>query len=298
MLQPWTSTTPHAAARWRVALVAALAGLAGLAGCGPQAAPDASELPHTPLPKAEARLSLEVAGRALRYQGIVADTATRTALTTALTQAHRGRASGTISVDPNTEPARWAGNVAPLSQALARTGGIVHLHGRRIVLAGELSAEDRATLLRAAQRLYPGYAFEGAFRDTDLRQALPEPGDVDTLLALLNATPIVFHQGSGLLVPESLPVLARAARAIRAVGKVGRLQLRIYAERDDETARAIAAQRADALGTQFALRGIGPDRIQTVTMPAEPGHAGRVEFVHPAAAGSADTAGNAAPDGS
>ena len=292
------TTTPHASAsRWRTALVAVLAGLTGLAGCGPQAAPDASELPHTPLPKAEARLSLEAAGRMLRYQGIVADPATRSALAAALARAHPGRASGTISVDSNTEPARWAGNVAPLSQALARTGGILHLHGRRITLASELSGEDRATLLRAAQRLYPGYAFEGAFRDTDLRQALPDPGDIDALLALLNATPIAFHQDSGLLVPSSLPALARAARAIRSAGPVGRLQLRVYAERDDEAARGIAAQRVDALGTQFALRGIGPDRIQTVTMPPEPGHAGRVEFVHPAAAGRADSAGNAASDG-
>lgn len=291
--------TPYASAgSWRAALVAALVGMAGLAGCGPQRAPDASELPHTPLPKADARLSLEATGRMLRYQGIVADPATRAALSAALARAHPGRASGTISIDPNTEAAGWAANVAPLSQALGRTGGILHLHGRRIELAGELSGEDRATLLRTVQRLYPGYAFEGAFRDTDLRLALPDPGDVDALLALLNAAPVAFHQDSGLLAPASLPALARAARAIRAAGPIGRLQVRVYAERDDEAARDVAAQRADALGTQFALRGVGPDRIQAVAMPPEPGHAGRIEFVHPAAAlrGRASTAPGAAPD--
>lgn len=294
-----TSKTQYASTGRRcLALAAALAGLGVLAGCGPQAAPDASELPHTPLPKAEARLSLEATGRVLRYQGIVADAATRNALATALARAHPGRASGTISVDPDTEPARWASGVAPLSQALARSGGILHLHGRRIELAGELSAEDRATLLRTTQRLYPGYALEGAFRDTDLRLALPDTGDVDALLALLNATPVAFHQDSGLLAPASLPALARAARAIRAAGPIGRLQVRVYAERDDEAALGVAAQRADALGTQFALRGIGPDRIQTVTMPPETGHAGRIEFVHPAAAGRVDATGNTAPDGS
>lgn len=269
-----TPTTPYATAcRGRTALVAALAGLmAVIAGCSrPQ---QASELPHTPIPKAEASLTLVAEGSTLRYRGVVADAATRRRLTDALDGT--GPAQGTIDVDPATLPPPWAAELGPLAGALRRSGGQLQLQGKRIELIGELSQEHRATLLRQAQRLYPGYALAGQFMGVDLRQALPDRGDQDGLLAFLNAVPIRFHDNSGLLVPASIEGLARGARAIRAAGPVARLRLRVYPERDGEGA-AIARQRADAIATQLALRGIGADQVEAVV--AEPNGGGKADIV-------------------
>jgi hypothetical protein len=271
-----TPTIPYATAcRGRTALVAALAGLvAVIAGCSrPQ---QASELPHTPIPKAEASLILVADGGTLRYQGAVADAVTRRRLTDALDGT--GPAQGTIEVDPATQPPPWVAGLGPLAGALRRSGGQLQLQGKRIELIGELSQEHRATLLRQAQRLYPGYALAGQFMGVDLRQALPDQGDRDGLLAFLNAIPIQFHDNSGLLVPASIEGLARGARAIRATGPVGRLQLRVYPERDGEGA-AVARQRAEAIATQLALRGIGANQVEAVVAePADGGKAGIIEF--------------------
>jgi hypothetical protein len=271
-----TPTIPYATAcRGRTALVAALAGLmAVIAGCSrPQ---QASELPHTPIPKAEASLTLVAEGGTLRYLGVVADAATRRRLTDALDGT--GPAQGAIDVDPATLPPPWAAGLPPLAGALRRSGGQLQLQGKRIELIGELSQEHRATLLRQAQRLYPGYALAGQFMGVDLRQALPDQGDRDGLLAFLNAIPIQFHDNSGLLVPASIVGLARGARAIRATGPVGRLQLRVYPEGDGEGA-AVARQRAEAIATQLALRGIAANQVEAVVAePADGGKAGIVEF--------------------
>jgi hypothetical protein len=271
-----TPTIPYATAcRGSTALVAALVGLvAVIAGCGrPQ---QASELPHTPIPKAEASLILVADGGTLRYRGAVADAATRRRLTDALDGT--GPAQGAIDVDPATLPPPWAAGLAPLAGALRRSGGQLQLQGKRIELIGELSQEHRATLLRQAQRLYPGYALAGQFMGVDLRQALPDQGDRDGLLAFLNAIPIQFHDNSGLLVPASIEGLARGARAIRATGPVGRLQLRVYPEGDGEGA-AVARQRAEAIATQLALRGIAANQVEAVVAePADGGKAGIVEF--------------------
>lgn len=254
--------------------MAALAGLAGLTGCG--RAQQASELPHTPIPKAEASLTLVAGSGALRYRGVVADPATRQRLTDALDST--GVAQGAIDVEPATLPPPWAANLGPLAGALRRSGGQLQLQGKRIELTGEeLSQENRATLLKQARRLYPGYALSGQFLGVDLRQALPDPGDRDGLLAFLNTIPIQFHDNSGLLVAASIEGLARGARAIRATGPVGRLQLRVYPARDG--GGDIARQRADALSTQLALRGIGPDRVEAVVAPGDAGKPGTVEFV-------------------
>ena len=268
--------TPHATAhRGRTALTAALAGLvAVIAGCGrPQ---QASELPHTPIPKTEAHLTLAADNGALRYQGVVPDAATRRLLIDALDST--GMAQGAIEVEPATLPPPWATGLGPLVGALRRSGGQLQLQGKRIELVGELSQEHRATLLRQAQRLYPGYALAGQFMGVDPRQALPDPGDRDALLEFLNAIPIQFHDNSGLLVPASVEGLARGARAIRAAGPVGRLQLRVYPDRDGEGA-AIARQRAEAIATQLALRGIGEDQVEAVVAgPIGPDKGDSVEF--------------------
>jgi len=269
-----TPTTPYATAcRGRTALVAALAGLVVvLAGCSrPQ---QASELPHTPIPKAEASLTLVAGGGTLRYRGVVADAATRRRLTDALDGT--GPAQGTIDVDPGTLAPPWATALGPLADALRRSGGQLQLQGKRIELTGELSQENRATLLRRVRSLYPGYALAGQFMGVDLRQALPDRGDRDGLLAFLNAVPIQFHDNSGLLVPASIEGLARGARAIRAAGPVGRLQLRVYPDRDGEGA-AIARQRAEAIATQLALRGIGADQVEAVV--AEPNGGAKADIV-------------------
>ena len=271
-----TSPTSHVTAhRGRTALTAVLAGLvAVIAGCGrPQ---QASELPHTPIPKTQAHLTLVASNGALRYRGVVPDAATRRQLIDALDST--GMAQGAIDVEPDTLPPPWAAGLGPLAGALRRSGGQLQLQGKRIELTGELNQEDRATLLRQAQRLYPGYALAGQFTGVDLRQALPDPGDRNGLLAFLNAIPIQFHDNSGLLVPASVEGLARGARAIRAAGPVGRLQLRVYPDRDGEGA-ALARQRAEAIATQLALRGIGEDQVEAVVAgPIGPDKGDSVEF--------------------
>lgn len=261
-------------------LGAGLFALLLLAGCGRREDPDLSAIPHTPIPKTEARLTLLARDGALRYQGVVADEATRNRVADALTGATAGAASGTLHIDPDTLPPPWMAGLGPLSAALKQSGGQLELQGRRIELDGELSQENRATLLRQARRHYPGFTLAGLFHGVDMRHALPDEGDLEGLLAFLNAIPIEFQANSALLLPFSVEGLGRGARAIRATGQIARLQLRVYPDREGESRDALARQRAEAIATQLALRGIGPDRVEAaVAQPTGEGQAGTVEFV-------------------
>ncbi len=288
----------------------ALAALLGLAACQRQAQ-DASAIPHTPIPKAEARLSVAAEGGRVRYEGVVADAATRDAVVAALDSAAPD-AAGTVAVEPRTKPAAWTAALGPATAALRRSGGRLTFTGRRIELDGDLTQEQRATLYRRIHALYPGYALAGAFQGADLRHALPEEGDMDALLAFLNARPLEFHPGSGMLTQASVQALARAARGLQAAGPAARVEVHVHPEAGGDAAeqRAAARQRADAVLTQLALRGVAPARLRAVVAaPLEGKDARVVEFApfrsdtpadgdDPAADADAQAADDESDDGS
>ncbi|HEX2082182.1 MAG TPA: hypothetical protein VHF86_01695, partial [Xanthomonadaceae bacterium] len=68
------------------ALAALMAGVLAVSACQRQAQ-DASAIPHTPIPKAEPRFAMAAEDGRIRYEGVVADTATRDAIVQALESA-------------------------------------------------------------------------------------------------------------------------------------------------------------------------------------------------------------------
>lgn len=260
------------------ALAALVAAALALSACQRQAQ-DASTIPHTPIPKAEPRFAMAAEDGRIRYEGVVADAATRDAIVHALESAAPD-ATGTLAVEPLTEPAPWTRALGPVAAALRRTGGRLTFSDRRIELAGGLTQEQRATLYRRIRALYPGYELVGAFQGADLRHALPDEGDADTLLAFLAARPIEFRTGTGMLTQASVDALARAARGLRAAGPTVRVEIRVRPEAggDPDEQSAVARQRADAILTQLALRGVAPGRVRAVVVPAEAGTGPIVQF--------------------
>lgn len=263
-------------------LLAATQALALLTGCQPQAQ-DASAIPHTPIPKAQARLSLQAVEGRIRYEGVVADEATRDTILGALESA-TPQLDGTLRVEPRTRPAAWTAGLGAAAAALRETGGRLTFVGKRIELAGRLTQEQRATLKRRFGRLYPGYELAGAFQGADPKHALPETGDAAGLVGFLNARPIEFQPGTGMLAQAGMDVLARAARGLRAAGPAARVELRVHPETGGDASEqaAVARQRAEAVLTQLAIRGVPPGRVAAVV--AEPGPApggGFVEFALP-----------------
>lgn len=271
------------------ALLPAALGLAVLlgSGCERRPAQDAAQVPHTPIPKADAMLTVANDGGEVRYQGTVADETTRDALIDTLATVYgRESVGGALTVDPNIATPPWAGNLGPFLAGMTQRGATVRFQGKRIELGGAMEYEQRATLKARAQRLYPGYALAGLFEGVHERDALPDPGDAAGLAAYLNRIYIDFESDSGMVTSASQDGLSRAARAIRHAGKDTRLQADVHLQRSDkpESDREIASQRADAIGLQLAIRGIDPGIVQVrVVADGPPEKAGKVEFSVPAA---------------
>ena len=253
--------------------------LLALTGCQQQAA-DVSQIPHTPIPKTDAVLQLAPDGNTARYQGTVADQTTRDLLVRSVRSAYGDAASGELALDPDTNPPPWAPGLGELLPAFRMSGAVLEFRGKRIELGGQASLEDRANLLRTTRRLYPGYELAGLFQGVDMKHALPERGDTEALVAFLNAIPIAFQSDSGMVTPESLEGFNRAARAFKAAGSDARIEAGVYAEKTDSPDQdlQIAAQRADGVRLQLAIRGINPMAIQPRVLPAGGDKGGQVEF--------------------
>lgn len=261
---------------------ACLLALVLVLGACDRRAQEASEVPHTPIPKVEPTFSMEVRQGRIAYGGVVADAATRSAVAAAL-QATPG-ATGTVKVDPRTLPARWVEALGPASEALRQSGGRLDIAGRRIDLRGDLDAERRATLHARLQRLYPGYTLAGGLAGVDPRLALPEAGNAGALLAFLNAVPLSFHPDSGMLSDGGVDAVARAVRGLQAAGPTAQVEALVHPDAavEAEGAAELARQRIDALQTQFALRGVAPPQLVVRPGPFLRGREGQVEFVAPA----------------
>lgn len=260
-----------------------------LGGCD-RRAQGAAEVPHTPIPKVEPRFSMQVRDGRIVYAGVVADEATRVAVARAL--GTTPGASGELKVDPRTLPARWADALGPAAEALREAGGRLEFAGKRIELLDAGDPEQRATLHSRLQRLYPGYALAGALAGVDPHLALPMPGDDAALLGFLNAMPLSFHPDSGMLSDGGVESVARAVRGIQSAGTAARVEARIHPDAPTEAGGTsdLARQRAEALQTQFALRGIGPSRLVVRPGPFERGREGQVDFVAPPPAAPAASA--------
>lgn len=252
----------------------------GLAGCLQRPAVDAAQIPHTEIPKADATLEVAFDGPGTRYRGTVADAATRDALLGQLGAAYGTAARGEIVVEPDTNPPPWINGLGPMLAAFRIPGAVLEFGGNRVRLRGTASDEDRANLLKAARRLYPGSEFDGLFAGVDMKHALPDAGDTRALVDFLNALPIGFEDDSGLVTGASQDAFARGARALKAAGRGVRLEAGVYAEpgESEDAGLAVAAQRAEAVRLQLAIRGANPLLIQPRVLPADKDSAGRVRF--------------------
>lgn len=280
-------------------ILAWLIGISTVIGCQPREAGSTDSIAHTPIPKDEAVLEVGRTESGLRYQGTVADEATRDALVRTLQSVQGLQAEGDVSIDRHTLPPAWSDGLGQVLERMARfkePGATLGFQGKHIVLSGQISNENRATLLKLLQRLYLGFTFSGLFEGVDMADALPDPGDTAGLVAFLNRVPLVFDEGTGMLSPTSLPHAARAARGIQSAGPgAERLELRIYPDADAGSGDSpvIARQRAEAIATQLALGGVPPSRLVTRVMPADKAKPGAIEF---AAAGAMPSPGDVPVD--
>ena len=76
---------------------------------------------------------------------------------------------------------------------------------------------------------------------------------------------------------SSLEAFSRGARALKVAAPGTRLEAGVYADAGDQGLE-IAAQRAEAVRLQLAIRGVNPEAIQPRVLPAKDGQAGRVAF--------------------
>ncbi len=264
---------------------------AALGACTQQPAMDASQIPHTEIPKTDATLQVANNNGAIRYQGVVADESTRAALLRSLQSVYGSTAGGDITLAPDTHPPLWAAKLGELFLAFRLPGAVLDFRGKRIELGGVVSDEDRANLLRTTRRLYPDYELTGLFQGVDMKYALPASGDPAALLAFLNGLAIRFQDDSGMVTAASLDSFARGARALKAAADGTQIEAGVYAEKSDmpDYDLQIAAQRAEAVRLQLAIRGVSPLAIQPRVLPASGEKGGQVEFrLLPAASSGAE----------
>ncbi len=259
----------------------AIAVMLAAGACRQQPATDASQIPHTPIPKVDARLQVANNNGSLRYEGSVADEATKAGIERSLKSVYGSDATGAIALEPNTNAPPWANGLGEMFMAFRMPGGVLAFEGKRIELSGAVGDEDRATLLKKARELYPDYEFTGLFQGVDMAYALPDRGDGDGLVVFLNAIPINFQEDSGMLTPDSLDGISRAARAIRSAAAGQRIRIGVHPLVADmpEYDRDLAFQRANAVKVQLAIREVDPGMLDAEALPArDAGKGGKVEF--------------------
>jgi outer membrane protein OmpA-like peptidoglycan-associated protein len=205
----------------------------------------------------------------IRFDGVVADAATRGAIERALLAAYgKGRAAGTIDVDDGARAAIWSAGLDTFLKAFAEVrGGSLVFEGDRVVLNGALEPAQRRALREAAERAFPGARLEGLF-------VLPAETGGDTagrlspeaLAKTLNTLPVAFKSGSGEIDENSLSLVAEAADAIRSAPPGTRLRIvgPVLPSSDAGHDVFLSKQRAEALKVQLILNGIDPSAIETL----------------------------------
>ncbi len=247
--------------------LAAITAAACQRGTEPPSAP--KQAPAAPKLRFDARLGIADNSGMIRFDGVVADAATRGAIERALLAAYgKGRAAGTIDVDDAARPAIWSTGLDDFLKAFAEIrGGSLVFEGDRVVLNGPLDPAQRRDLRDAAERAFPGARLEGLF-------VLPAEtgGDAagrlspDALAKTLNALPVQFKSGSGEISEESLGLVAEAADAIRSAPPGTRLRIvgPVLPSSDAGHDVFLSKQRAEALKVQLILNGIDPAAIETL----------------------------------
>lgn len=269
-----------------VAIVIALS--AALAACNrdadaPSAAAGAATgttAAATTAARFDARLDLVNNNGVVRFDGTVDSDPTRQRIIHALQQAYGAASvSGDLHVDPGARPAPWLGRLPEFLQAFSTPGAAVGFSGQRIELSGHASRDDRVALLARAERLYPGFDFEGLFRGVGTRTAAPNAlsqvqagASAQDVVQALNRTPIQFEDGSARVSADSLALLSQAADAIRN-GSAARIEIAGPADAggDVEEGRQLSQQRAEAIKVQLIVNGVSPAVIETAPQ-STPGH--------------------------
>lgn len=274
---------PRSAVARAATLVTAIALLTITTGCRQQPAADVPRqaAQASPVPKADARLTVANNNGRYHYAGVVADETTRAALLRSLQSVYGGDAEGAIEIDPDTRPAPWSERLDELLLAFRVPGGMLELRGGRIELSGAVPDESRALLLQKARELYPGLSLTGLFEGADADHAVPRARRAADLATFLNGIPIAFQADSGLVSAGSLGELDRAARAIKRASVGIRLQIGVRPERSDMPGydRRIAFQRANSVKVQLAIRGVSPGRLDAVVLDeVAADRAGQLEF--------------------
>lgn len=255
------------ASRLLCVFLIALSAAACQRGSEPPAAP--KQAPAAPKLRFDARLGIADNSGMIRFDGVVADAATRGAIERALLAAYgKGRAAGTIDVDDGARAAIWSAGLDTFLKAFAEVrGGSLVFEGDRVVLNGALEPAQRRALREAAERAFPGARLEGLF-------VLPAETDGDAagrlspeaLARTLNTLPVAFKSGSGEIDENSLSLVAEAADAIRSAPPGTRLRIvgPVLPSSDAGHDVFLSKQRAEALKVQLILNGIDPSAIETL----------------------------------
>jgi outer membrane protein OmpA-like peptidoglycan-associated protein len=260
------SHTPRPSPRLPCAVLIALCLAACQRGAEPPTA--AKQTPSAPRLQIDPRLSIADNNGTIRFDGVVADAGTRSAIEAALLAAYgKGRAAGAIDVDAGARPATWSAGLKTFLDAFATVrGGSLLFEGDRIVLNGPLDPAQRRALRDAAERAFPGARLEGLFvppaeaENVGTAKLSPE-----ALASTLNTLPVRFKSGSGEVSEDSLSLVAEAADAIRSAPPGTRLLIvgPVLPSSDTGHDVFLSKQRAEAIKVQLVLNGIAPTAIET-----------------------------------
>jgi outer membrane protein OmpA-like peptidoglycan-associated protein len=216
----------------------------------------------------DAMLSVVNNSGAIRFDGTVADVATKSRIEQALLSTYgANRAAGEIALDVAARPPKWVAGLASfLTTFEPMVGAAVRFEGDSVVLSGNIDIEQRRTLRASAEQAFPGARLQGLFEiPNESSRAITGTLAPAVVAKTLNQMPVKFENGGGNVSADSLDLVAQAADTIRAAAPGTRLLIvgPVVATADTGNDIFLSKQRAEALKVQLILNGVNPAVIDT-----------------------------------
>ncbi len=235
----------------------------------PAAESAATAPPVEPAAQVNSRLSLSVADGKLTYSGQVADDATRTQVVDAIATAFgEGNATGDISVDASTAPARWLTGLPNLLAALKRNGAgaTLDIDGDAIRLGGSPSDADKSTLSSGLREWFKDFEFDGLSLPS-AKEALGalKAGDftAEQLIEALNLMSIQFATGKATISQDSHEILQQAADAIKQAPEGTRIEVGGHTDNtgNPDANMKLSQARANAVREHLIRQGVNGNAL-------------------------------------
>lgn len=209
------------------------------------------------------------------FAGSVGDETTRAAIVQSMAYAFGDGAKGRVAVDPSAQPAPWAAQLGPVLAALKVPGIRITYDGSVVTIEGRMTkaaldairvnfGPQRSDISKVVTQVELVEAPPPRPRDNvkaaeALEQVVQSGGaDRGALIDALNLAVVHFGSGSATLDPDSLDILAKAARAIQAAPSDTHIEIAGHtdnvgtAQRNEQLSR----ERADSVRNELVRLGV------------------------------------------